>query len=271
MLVRIRATFFAATVVLAACSGAPAQTVTTQPATAAYDPKTLPAGPVGEAIAYGHAIILDTPRLMKPYVRAQMSCGACHIAAGTQPRGGSFIGLYGRFPQWNKRAHRVIALQDRIAECFLYSMNGKAPAYSSKAMIAIVAYIAWLSRGVPVGAKQPQDDRYIVPLPKVAANVGDGAKIYASKCSICHQANGSGISAAGFPPLWGAHSFNGGAGMAHADRMTGFIRYNMPQNAPGSLSLSESYDVAAFVLSHARPRFAKNASVVTGALPAKYF
>jgi len=71
--------------------------------------------------------------------------------------------------------------------------------------------------------------------------------------------------------LWGPHSFNGGAGMAHADRMTGFIRYNMPKNAPGSLSLSESYDVAAFVLSHARPRFAKNASVITGALPAKYF
>jgi cytochrome c len=45
----------------------------------------------------------------------------------------------------------------------------------------------------------------------------------------------------------------------------------MPQNAPGSLSLSQAYDVAAFVLSHARPRFAKNAMVVTSALPAKYF
>ncbi len=262
----MRATFLALTLALAACSARAAQT-----ATPAYDPKALPAGPVGEAIAYGHSIIVDTPRLMKPYVGAQMSCAACHIAAGTQPRGGSFIGLYGRFPQWNKRAHRVIALQDRIAECFLYSMNGKAPAYSSKAMISIVAYIAWLSRGVAVGAAQPHDDRYIVPLPKAAANVGDGAKIYASKCSMCHQPNGSGISAAGFPPLWGAHSFNSGAGMAHADRMTGFIRYNMPQNAPGSLSVSQSYDVAAFVLGHARPRFNKNALVVTGALPAKYF
>ena len=276
MLVKMRAAFFAATVVLAACSGGTAHPVTAhgvtaQPARAAYDPKTLPAGPVGESIGYGHSIIVNTPSLMKPYVRAQMSCAACHIAAGTQSRGGSFIGLYGRFPQWNKRAHRVIALQDRIAECFLYSMNGTAPAYSSKAMIAIVGYIAWLSRGVPVGAKQPQDDRYIVPLPKVAANVADGAKTYASKCSMCHRANGSGISAAGFPPLWGARSFNSGAGMAHADRMTGFIRYNMPQNAPGSLSVSESYDVAAFVLSHTRPRFAKSALVVTGALPAKYF
>jgi thiosulfate dehydrogenase len=259
-------TFFVAALALAACSGGATQT-----ATAAYDPKALPTGPVGEAIAYGHAIISDTPHLMKPYVRAQMSCAACHIAAGTQPRGGSFIGLYGRFPQWNKRAHRVIALQDRIAECFLYSMNGKAPAYSSKAMIAIVGYIAWLSRGIPVGAAQAQDDRYIVPLPKVAADMGDGAKIYASKCSMCHQPNGSGISAAGYPPLWGARSFNTGAGMAHADRMTGFIRYNMPQNAPGSLSVSQSYDVAAFVLSHARPRFHKDALVVTSPMPAKYF
>ena len=59
--------------------------------------------------------------------------------------------------------------------------------------------------------------------------------------------------------------------VAHIDRMTGFVRYNMPQNAPGSLSLSQAYDVSAFVLSHARPHFAKNALVLTGALPAKYF
>src|ERR1700677_892376 len=164
----MRATFLALTLALAACSARAAQT-----ATPAYDPKALPAGPVGEAIAYGHSIIVDTSRLMKPYVGAQMSCAACHIAAGTQPRGGSFIGLYGRFPQWNKRAHRVIALQDRIAECFLYSMNGKPPAYSSKAMIAIVSYIASLSRVVPVGATQSKDDRYIVPFPKDSPNLGD--------------------------------------------------------------------------------------------------
>jgi thiosulfate dehydrogenase len=250
---------------LAACSGASPRT-----SAALYDPHTLPSGPLGKSIAYGHDVIVDTQSLMKPYVRAQMSCAACHLAAGTQPRAGSFIGLYGRFPQWNKRAHRVIALQDRIAECFLYSMNGKAPAYSSKAMIAIVSYIAWLSRGVPVGAMQSKDDRYIVPLPKVSPNVSNGAKIYASKCSMCHQANGSGVGET-FPPLWGAGSFNSGAGMAHIDRMTGFVRYNMPQNAPGSLSLSQAYDVSAFVLSHARPHFAKNALVLTGALPAKYF
>jgi cytochrome c len=45
----------------------------------------------------------------------------------------------------------------------------------------------------------------------------------------------------------------------------------MPQNAPGSLSLAQAYDVAAFVLSHPRPRFRKDALVVTRPMPAKFF
>jgi thiosulfate dehydrogenase len=235
-----------------------------------YDPRALPAGPLGDSIAYGYALIVRTHHLMKPYVRADLECADCHIAAGTQPRGGSFVGVYGRFPQWNKRARRVIALQDRIAECFLYSMNGRAPAYNSKAMIAIVAYIAWLSRDTTVGAKQPQSDRYVEPLPSAPPNPRSGARIFVDRCARCHGLDGQGLPQI-YPPLWGARSFNDGAGMAHLDRMTGFVRYNMPQDAPGSLSLAAAYDVAAFVLGHARPHFRKNALVVTRPLPAKYF
>ena len=251
-------------IALGACSGGSTGTQSL------YDPRTLPKGPVGESIAYGYALIVKTHKLMKGYVRANMSCDACHVAAGTQPRGGSFVGIYGSFPQWNKRAHRVIALQDRIAECFLYSMNGRAPAYNSKAMIAIVAYIAWLSRGTPIGAKQPASDKYIEPLPSATPNPAHGAFLYAQRCAICHRADGAGVSGT-IPPLWGARSFNAGAGMAHIDRMTGFVRYNMPQDAPGSLSLAQAYDIAAFVLSHPRPRFRKDALVVTRPQPAKFF
>jgi thiosulfate dehydrogenase len=249
----------------AACSGgAPRE------GGAPYDPRTIPSGPVGASIEYGHALIVQTHRLMKKYVRADLECADCHIRAGTQERGGSFVGTYGRFPQWNKRAHRVIALQDRIAECFLYSMNGRAPAYNGKAMIAIVSYIAWLSRRTPIGAPQPAWDRYIEPLPSVPPNVARGSALYAQKCATCHRRSGGGISGV-FPPLWGDRSFNDGAGMAHIDRMTGFIRYNMPQNAPGSLTLVQAYDVAAFVLSHRRPHFRKSVLVLTPPLPARYF
>ncbi len=235
-----------------------------------YDPAALPAGPVGKSIAYGHELIVRTKQRMRGYVRADMQCDACHLAAGTQPRGGSFIGTYARFPQWNRRSHRVIALQDRIAECFLYSMNGKPPAYNSKPMIAIVAYIAWLSRKTPVGAPQAASDRYIEPLPSGSPDVAHGALLYAQKCSVCHQRNGRGLSGA-FPPLWGARSFNRGAGMAHIDRMTGFVRYNMPQDAPGSLSLHDAYDVAGYVLSQRRPGFRRSVLVVTPSLPASFF
>ncbi|HKU82024.1 MAG TPA: c-type cytochrome [Candidatus Tumulicola sp.] len=238
--------------------------------TAAYDPQSLPPGPIGASIEYGHDIIVDTPRLMKGYVRAGMSCTACHVGAGTKPRGGSFIGTYARFPQWNKRAHRVITLQDRLAECFLYSMNGRPPAYTSKAMIAMVAYIAWLSRGTPTGAAQPKSDRFVEPLPKRAPNTVRGLALYTQKCEVCHQVNGAGIRGT-FPPLWGPASFNDGAGMAHIDRMTGFVRYNMPQNAPGTLSLGDAYDVAAFVLSHKRPHFARRAEIATSPRPAGFF
>ncbi|HEY6327043.1 MAG TPA: c-type cytochrome [Candidatus Cybelea sp.] len=260
-----RAIVFALTVIaFAGCSTA------RNAAPPPYDPRDLPSGPVGRSISYGYSLISETHRLMPGYVRADLTCANCHLAAGMQPRGGSFMGTYARFPQWNKRAHRVIALQDRIAECFLYSMNGKAPAYNSKAMIAIVAYIAWLSRGTPIGAKAPAFDSYIVPLPNASPSVARGKSLYAQRCAACHQADGGGAGSV-YPPLWGSRSFNQGAGMAHIDRITGFVRYNMPQSAPGSLTLEQAYDVAAFVLSHPRPRFHRNALVTTPSLPAKYF
>lgn len=237
---------------------------------ALYDPRALPAGPLGASIEYGRAIIVDTPHLMKGYVRANMTCAACHLDAGTKPKGGSFIGTYGRFPQWNKRAHRIITLQDRLAECFLYSMNGRPPGYSSPAMIAMVAYIAWISRGIPVGTPVKASDRFIEPLPARSPDVAHGADLYARTCVQCHRADGAGVKGA-FPPLWGSGSFNAGAGMAHIDRMTGFVRYNMPKTAPGSLSLGEAYDVAAFVLSHRRPHFQRSVLIHEVPRRAGYF
>ncbi len=249
---------------LTACSGAGNASST------AYDVSALPTGPVGESIRYGHDIIVDTHHYMKANVRAKMDCAACHLDVGTKPKGGSFLGTYARFPQWNKRAHRVIALQDRLAECFLYSMNGTPPAYASREMIALVAYIAWLSRGTRVGAQQKSADSFIEPLPRSSPNTANGAAIYAARCTACHQANGAGI-AGSFPPLWGSTSFNDGAGMAHLDRMTGFVHYNMPLNAPGTLSLEDAYDVSAFVLRHKRPHFQPNVVIRAAAEPARYF
>jgi thiosulfate dehydrogenase len=161
-------------------------------------------------------------------------------------------------------------LQDRLSECFLYSMNGTPPAYNSKEMVAMAGYIAYLSRNVPVGAPQPKDVRFIIPLPSSSPDIKRGGQLYAQTCQSCHQANGAGVHGT-FPPLWGPTSFNTGAGMAHIDRMTGFVRFNMPQNAPGSLSLQDAYDVSAWVLAHPRPKFDKARLIAPSPKPASYF
>lgn len=247
---------------LAACAHA-------TPAPVAYDAASLPAGPLGREIAYGREIVMQTRIVLPHDVRAGMDCAACHIDGGTRVRGGTFVGVYAQFPQWNARARRVITLQDRIAECFLYSMNGRPPAYSSREMTALVAYIAWLSRGTPTLATPDRALGFKIPLPAGTPDRERGATLYAQRCSACHGATGSGGGP--FPPLWGPASFNAGAGMAHLDRMTGFVYYNMPQNAPRTLSAQEAYDIAAFVLTHPRPAFEKDAPVGFPSLPARYF
>jgi thiosulfate dehydrogenase len=248
-----------------ACSQSASRPLSSSPA-----PQDLPTGALGASIALGRDVINDPQKYLPHNVTADMSCAACHLGAGTVARGGTFVGTYARFPQWNKRSHRVITLQDRLAECFLYSMNGRPPAYTSKEMIGMVAYIAYLSRAVPVGAPQPKSDGFIVPLPSASPDLARGQALYAAKCAACHQANGAGIHGA-FPPLWGPKSFNNGAGMAHIDRMTGFVMYNMPQNAPNTLSLQDAYDIAGWVLTHSRPRFAGSRLIAHPAQPAKFF
>jgi thiosulfate dehydrogenase len=251
---------------LTACAG---NQPSSAPPAAAYDVKALPTGAPGELIRYGRELIMNTRAHLRANVVANMDCAACHVAGGTKRKGGSFVGIYGQFPQWNARSHRVIALQDRLAECFLYSMNGKPPAYYSREMIAMVSYIAYLSRGRQIGATPDPAVRLTKFDPPQPASPQRGAALYGQRCSACHGANGAGNAA--FPPLWGATSFNGGAGMHRLWTMAAFVRSNMPQNAPGTLTAQQAYDVSAFVLSHARPRFAGARTVVFPAEPAKYF
>ena len=230
---------------------------------------TIPPGPQGELIAYGRDIVTDTPKYASSFISARLSCAACHPGAGTQPHAGSFLGIYALFPQWNKRANRFIALQDRLAECFLYSMNGHPPAYYSREMVALTAYIAWLSRGAPTGIGFADQEPVTVNPPK-PPDVTRGQAVYAARCISCHGAdgNGSGIT---FPPLWGPQSFNDEAGMSHIDRIAPFIKVAMPQNAPGTLSDQEAADVAAYVLIQPRPHFNKDRHIEFPGENAGYF
>ena len=236
----------------------------------AASPAPLPTGPYGALVRYGRDIIENTRHDVPHNVTAAMSCEACHLAAGTKPHGGSFVGIFAEFPQWNTRAKRFISLQDRLAECFLYSMNGTPPAYPSREMEALTAYIAWLSQGQPVGTPV-SGQGYVAFKPDHAPDAHAGSAVYAQRCAACHGADGGGQAGA-FPPLWGPTSFNGGAGMHRLRTMAEFVRYNMPYGSPpNTLTRQQAYDVAAFVLAHPRPAFNKTRLIAFPPLPASFF
>ncbi|MEO7038618.1 MAG: c-type cytochrome [Candidatus Elarobacter sp.] len=235
----------------------------------AGSPRPIPSGSYGELIRYGQNIIQHTRKVMPANVGAALTCESCHLSAGTKPHGGSLIGAYIQFPQWNARSKRFIALEDRLAECYLYSMNGRPPAYTSREMVALTAYIAWLSNGQAVGSK-PEGRALITFAPDRAPDPHIGQAVYAQKCAACHGATGAG--SASFPPLWGDRSFNDGAGMHRLSTMAAFARYNMPFGGPpNTLSKQAAYDVSAFVLSHSRPHFATSRKIAFPALPAGFF
>src|SRR5690606_17373158 len=126
-----------------------------------------------------------------------------------------------------------------IDECFERSMNGTAPAHDSPTMQAFVAYIDWLSTGVPRGVEVK--GRGFAPLerpPNVDPDQGKTA--YLARCASCHGEDGQGKKDAEghyqFPPLWGDRTFNLGAGMARLDTAAAFVRHNMPLGQPDSLT-----------------------------------
>ncbi len=162
-----------------------------------------------------------------------------------------WVGVYARFPQYRSRSGSVSRLEDRINDCFERSMNGRALDLASTEMRDIVAYMAFLSRGIPVGAEVVGQG-----LPKLRLLSGDtvrGRALYASACVSCHGADGQGSTAA--PPLWGNRSFNIGAGMARIGTSAAFIRANMPLDKPGSLTAEQAFDLAAYIGSRLRPDF----------------
>jgi thiosulfate dehydrogenase len=191
-----------------------------------------------------------------------LACGNCHLKAGTQPYAMPLVGVWGQFPQYRAREGAVVTLEDRINGCMERSMNGHALPLDSHEMKALSAYLRWLSTGVPTGAKLVGAGTLRIREPARAADPVRGAQIYAEVCAACHGPDGFGqhanVAAPGyqFPPLWGADSFNNGAGMSRLLTAAAYAMHNMPFgitfNAP-VLTDEDAYDVAAYILSMKRP------------------
>ncbi|MEP6935117.1 MAG: c-type cytochrome, partial [Nitrospirota bacterium] len=143
-------------------------------------------------------------------------------------------------------------LADRVNECFERSLNGRALPSDSSKLQAVVAYITWLSGGIPSGATLPWRGLQFIDSRR-PLDPTNGKNVFADKCAFCHGSDGLGTMAA--PPVWGPQSYTIGAGMARVSVAAAFIKANMPRSWGWSLSDDDAYDVAAYINAHPRPDF----------------
>jgi thiosulfate dehydrogenase len=235
-----------------------------------HDPRQDPSltdPKVADQIKWGYRIFVDTPREAPRFTGGAVACGNCHLNAGQRERALPVVGIAGMFPEYNNRAARLITLADRVVDCFLRSENATQhaaealPTPTSKEVLAVSAYLAWLSRGYTVGVNPAWRGRNAIPtehlIPIDRINAHAGRTIYDERCASCHGVDGQGVQIgdkkAG--PLWGPASWNDGAGAARVYTLAGIIRYSMPYLNPGSLTDEEAQQVAAFITSKPRPAF----------------
>jgi thiosulfate dehydrogenase len=221
---------------------------------ASWNPPTeadIPADSLGVSIRRGLHLLRFTPESLPQYATSAMRCTSCHQQDGVKRSAGSLAGVYARFPQYLNRTGAVIGLPDRINYCFTRSLAGNALPTESREMIDILAYLAFISRGVPGGLHLERASMPKMPV-ELEGVPERGREIYVQRgCNACHGANGEGAGA--LPPLWGPQSFAIAASMARIERAATFIYHNMPQTAPMSLSHQEAWDLAAYITSQPRP------------------
>jgi thiosulfate dehydrogenase len=221
---------------------------------------------------YGRRLLTDTSRLMGPdhddparrYTGIRMTCASCHLGGGTEPGTLSLLQSAAVYPRFSGRDGGVRDLVDRINGCMTRSMNGRALSRDSAEMIAMVAYITSLGDVYAATGDGRRSVHEPAPFktPRRAADLSAGERVFGERCAICHGADGAGLQATReradgyvFPPLWGADSFNDGAGMHRVLTAARFIKAKMPLGEP-DLTDDQAFDVAAFVNSKPRPQMA---------------
>lgn len=209
-------------------------------------------------IRRGHDLFTNTQQLRGENVFNNMNCSSCHLGEGRMPFSAPVWPAAVTLPNFRGKNGHVNNLEERIAGCFTYSMNGKPPEYGSDNMLALAAYHQWLAKGVEMYPEQPIYGRgFPAPERPETLSYADGEKLYQEQCAVCHGTDGEGLQVGGqtvFPAPWGDNSNNWGAGIVRLFTAAGFIKNNMPLGQPLSLSDQGAWDIAYFLDSQERPQ-----------------
>ena len=220
-----------------------------------------------EMVIYGEDLISNTSRYFGPQgsvapITNGMNCQNCHLNAGKKIWGNNYSAVFSTYPKFRERSGAIETIYKRVSDCFERSLNGTAPDSNSKEYQAIYAYIKWIGTDVKKGEKPVGSGIEKIPFMERAADPVKGKLVYTAQCQSCHGTDGKGqLSLNGvsyeYPPLWGEHSYNNGAGLYRISNLAGYVKNNMPFNqathSNPKLTTEEAWDVAAYVNSQPRP------------------
>ncbi len=232
----------------------------------APDPNTLTDPNLKKQVLYGKELIAHTAVYLGPKGSVRpltngMNCQNCHLDAGTRVFGNNYGSVASTYPKLRARSGQVEDIYRRVNDCVERSLNGQPLDTVSDEMQAIRAYITFLGTDVPKGQKAAGSGFKPLDYLDRAADPMAGKPLFEQKCQVCHQASGEGLldpagNAYTYPPLWGPHSYNDGAGLYRVSNFARYIKYNMPLGATHDhpiLTDEEAWDIAAFVNAQPRP------------------
>jgi thiosulfate dehydrogenase len=230
------------------------------------DTNSIPFSEAGNLIRYGKNLVANTSYYLGPKgtvasISNGMNCQNCHLNAGMIPFANCFSAVASIYPVFRPRSGIVESIEFRINDCLQRSLNGKTIDSMSKEMRAMVAYLTWVGKGVAKGTKPKGAGTEELVFMTRAADPKKGKLVYFARCQSCHGRNGEGMfqpdsAAFIYPPLWGPHSYNTGAGLYRITKFAGYVKNAMPLGSTyekPQLSDEEAWNVAAFVNSQPRP------------------
>ena len=218
----------------------------------------IPDTEFGKVVRLGRDVFENPGKYAAPYVGNDLRCSSCHLDAGRRVGSAPMWAAYVSYPAWRAKNGHVNTYAERLQGCFRYSLNGRAPPLGDPVLVALESYSYWMARGAPVdpeisGRGYPKPGK-----PPLSPDRARGAQVYARSCALCHAADGGGQrdnhGNPAFPALWGANSYNWGAGIVNVSYAAAFIKSNMPLSQGATLSDQDAWDVALFVDSHERPQ-----------------
>ena len=107
------------------------------------------ADPLADAVSRGHQLFTT-----HTFGGSGRTCESCHHAGGQGPtvlpngvHKPSIAGAASYFPRFNPKVGHLVTLEDQVRRCVAGGLQGKAPAYDSAEMRAMIAYLTSLSQG----------------------------------------------------------------------------------------------------------------------------